>query len=166
VNIPVGTQLAKVHVPILDLSHLQITENATVVWSDDQFIAGVAGIYNASKENNSVVFMIGSGSYQFVTTGETANNTCVAVPEYSNATLNCPTGLVFSEILFASFGTPTGGCSTPAFGKCDAGSSFMVVENMCLGKESCTVPAQDTVFGDPCLGTLKNLIIQAVCNIP
>jgi hypothetical protein len=64
-------------------------------------------------------------------------------------------------VRFASFGTPTGSCATtlavdPA---CNANTSVAVVTAACVGKSSCSVLAEDTVFGDPCPNVPKSLAI-------
>jgi hypothetical protein len=68
----------------------------------------------------------------------------------------------FTEVLFASFGTPTGSC--PAFTRsptCDSNSSLAVVTQACIGKSSCTILASNGVFGgDPCVNTVKSLAVS------
>jgi len=39
-----------------------------------------------------------------------------------------------------------------------------VVTSACLNKATCTVAAQNSVFGNPCVPSRKRLYIQAVCN--
>jgi len=92
---------------------------------------------------------------------------CSAVPENSNATLTCNAGVI-SSITFASFGTPNGQCGNFSINTdCDASDSVSIVSKNCVGKSSCSVPATDTVFGDPCFGTVKRLYIQvAGCAFP
>jgi hypothetical protein len=78
--------------------------------------------------------------------------------------LDCGSGYI-TEILFASFGTPNGECG--GFGvnnSCHASTSIPIVESMCLGQSSCTIVPTDSVFTDPCYGTLKRLYVQAQCS--
>ena len=42
-------------------------------------------------------------------------------------------------------------------------SSLNVVEGSCKGKKTCTVPANNNVFGDPCGGTYKYLEVSWKC---
>ena len=100
-------------------------------------------------------------------TWECNNPTCDYVPENSIATVSCPSGNI-SAITFASFGTPVGSCANgfeinPA---CNNVDSVSVVSSLCLGQQSCSVLASDTVFGDPCYGTVKALAIQVACSGP
>ncbi len=45
-----------------------------------------------------------------------------------------------------------------------------IVQNACVGRNSCNVWASNSVFGDPCFGTYKRLYIvgkcSAACNPP
>lgn len=68
---------------------------------------------------------------------------------------------------FASFGTPSyteGACSALGVGSCHAGSSVAQVEYYCLGQETCSVPATDSTFGDPCYDTVKSLAAEVICT--
>lgn len=88
---------------------------------------------------------------------------CAVVNESSNLSLACPRGEI-SSIQFASFGTPTGACGAFAESACHAISSTMVVGDACLGNATCTVPATTDAFGDPCVGTMKQLAVEAECR--
>jgi hypothetical protein len=75
-------------------------------------------------------------------------------------------GAVISEITFASYGTPEGYCGNYSVNAtCHAPNSSVIAETYCLGKQSCTVPAITPLFGDPCVGTYKKLVIQARCSV-
>jgi hypothetical protein len=78
----------------------------------------------------------------------------------------CAGGNTISEVLFASFGTPTGSCAAGTLAvdsACCANGSRAVVEEACLGKAACSVPATVATFGDPCGGTLKRLAVRVRC---
>jgi hypothetical protein len=94
-----------------------------------------------------------------------ADTACVSMPERNDATLACPTGKVIGGIDFASYGTPQGPCGSFTKSSCDAASSSPVVTTACVGKASCTVPAANATFGDPCSGTAKRLDVQAHCVV-
>ena len=47
---------------------------------------------------------------------------------------------------------------------CNAGNSLAAVSNRCVGRQSCSVPAENEIFGDPCLNKVKRLYIQATCK--
>jgi len=92
-------------------------------------------------------------------------------PPVPQMTLACAPGGVINKIDFASFGNPLGSCGNFAQGSCHAPTSQVVVEKLCLGKSTCTIPADLTIrdtnsplvqmFGDPCEGTQKWLAVQA-----
>ncbi|KAL2346041.1 hypothetical protein Fmac_000041 [Flemingia macrophylla] len=85
------------------------------------------------------------------------------------ATLECEAGMKIVAVEFASFGNPSGYCGDFAMGSCNAPATQQIVEQQCLGKESCTVAVNRAVFNqngmDLCPEmTVKNLAIQARCS--
>ncbi|KAG6388654.1 hypothetical protein SASPL_150086 [Salvia splendens] len=79
--------------------------------------------------------------------------------------LRCPPSKNISNILFASFGSPSGDCSSYAPGRCHSTSSSAVVERACLGRRKCSVPWSYRSFGgDPCPGVSTHLLIEAECQ--
>lgn len=46
---------------------------------------------------------------------------------------------------------------------CVSPNSKAIISNYCLGKQSCSIPANNSVFQDPCEGTLKYLEVDYVC---
>jgi hypothetical protein len=90
--------------------------------------------------------------------------TCATANEGSSVTLTCPTGQTITAIDFASYGTPNGSCGSFTTSGCDAATSVSTVTNTCKGLNSCTVQANNGVFGDPCYGTYKRLYVQAHCQ--
>ena len=71
-------------------------------------------------------------------------------------------GILFSSVVFASFGNPiiTGGCGKFEKGTCDSAKSEKIVKALCVGYSSCIIPISKTVFGDACFGTFKILAVQ------
>ena len=81
--------------------------------------------------------------------------------------ITCPQQSVIQSIDFASWGTPTGSCGAFKYGKCHAANSINVSQELCLNKNSCSIPVNATTFnGDPCFGTVKQFDIQLKCSIP
>lgn len=106
-----------------------------------------------------------SWSYYCVPGGNNNNTgTCGQASEGSNLSLSCPSGQVIGGITFASYGTPTGSCPKFATGSCHASTSKSKVESLCLNKQSCSVSASNSVFGDPCSGTRKGLAVVFSCR--
>jgi hypothetical protein len=93
-------------------------------------------------------------------------NVCATANENSNANVAAPAGSAFVHIVFASYGTPNGVCGAFIFGACHATTSFGVAENYLLGNNTAVIPATNGVFGDPCVGTVKRLYIEAVYAEP
>lgn len=79
--------------------------------------------------------------------------------EGSDLTLTAPSGNKFTEVLFASYGTPTGSNGLYRISSCNSESSIQEVEEVFIGKNSATISADNGVFGDPCGGTYKHLAI-------
>ncbi|CAK9313579.1 unnamed protein product [Citrullus colocynthis] len=79
--------------------------------------------------------------------------------------LSCPTKKNISNILFASFGTPSGDCQSYSIGMCHSPSSRAIVENACLGRAKCSIPISNLNFrGDPCPHVTKTLLVDAQCT--
>lgn len=87
---------------------------------------------------------------------------CGTANEGGSVTLTAPPGMVFTSVTFASYGTPNGSCGSFTTGTCDAANSKSIVEAILAGNNSATIDASNTVFGDPCGGTVKRLYIEAV----
>ena len=79
--------------------------------------------------------------------------------EGSDLTLTAPNGNEFTEVLFASYGTPTGSNGLYRTSNCDSSSSITEVQVAFIGKTSATISADNGVFGDPCGGTPKHLSV-------
>lgn len=84
------------------------------------------------------------------------------VNENGTLELAAPDGFVFSEVLFASYGTPNGQNGRWAIGNCHAQNSVSIVEQYVIGQNYASVPANNSVFGDPCGGTPKRLAVTAL----
>jgi hypothetical protein len=165
-TIPVNSQ-AEIHVPKLGLSNVVITENTKVVWQNNMYVPGDAGIISGRDANTEVVFMTGSGTYEFTTTGAASEVSCFLLKEGTVGQLSCADKeAVISMVKFASFGNPFGTCDSQiGYGSCHAGSSVHVIENTCLHKNSCAISVDDFTFGDVC-GSIdeRQLAVELVCS--
>jgi hypothetical protein len=75
-----------------------------------------------------------------------------AIDKPAGLTLSCASGVI-SEVVFASFGQPTGTCGNLSINPhCHNPNSSAVVADLCVGKASCDVAATMRQFGgvDPC----------------
>ncbi len=140
-----------------------ITKNISVALDGNgQVTIAPSQVDNGSSDNcGTVTLAFRSGSTTSVTTG----TICGTADENGNLVLTAPAGGVITSINFASYGTPTGTCGSFVLGACNATTSKTVVEGYALGKNSVTIPATNTVFGDPCVGTYKRLYVQATYQI-
>ena len=93
-------------------------------------------------------------------------SSCLHVSEGLTALPTCSSGVI-SAIEFASYGTPNGGCDPgyQANSSCHAEGALSIVAAACLGQTSCTILADNSVFGDPCIGVEKALAISILCSI-
>ncbi|KAG6539272.1 hypothetical protein ZIOFF_004434 [Zingiber officinale] len=79
--------------------------------------------------------------------------------------LKCPEGSSVSSITFASFGNPTGTCSSYRRGSCHYPSSVSVTEKACLHKNKCSIAFKGESFTeDLCPGTAKAMAVEAACS--
>lgn len=76
-----------------------------------------------------------------------------------NLTLSAPDGNVFTEVLFASYGTPTGSNGLYRTSQCHSELSVQEINNTFIGQSSGTISADNGVFGDPCGGKYKYLTV-------
>ncbi|GFY98543.1 beta-galactosidase 15 [Actinidia rufa] len=93
-----------------------------------------------------------------------AGTVCGNAYESNNMELSCQ-GRPISAIRFASFGDPKGTCGSFEKGSCEGRNNAMsIVQNACLGKESCSIQASEDVFGSTnCSDISKRLVVEAVC---
>ncbi|KAM3344125.1 beta-galactosidase 13 isoform X1 [Capsicum galapagoense] len=86
----------------------------------------------------------------------------------SGAHLNCPDNKIIEKVEFASYGNPDGACGNLVVGNCNSASSLRVVEEKCLGKNSCKIPIEREVYDepskDPCPNIFKTLAVQMKCG--
>ncbi len=76
---------------------------------------------------------------------------CRNVGQNFSVDLSCQQGGgVISKVDFASYGTAAGPCGDMKQGTCHAANSSDIVERACIGKQECSIPVTDDLFGDPC----------------
>ncbi|XP_078667374.1 L-rhamnose-binding lectin CSL3-like [Branchiostoma floridae x Branchiostoma belcheri] len=78
--------------------------------------------------------------------------------------LSCSSGMI--HITAALYGRKqTGICSGPALTtNCESSTSLSTVKSKCEGHSSCSVQASNSLFGDPCQGTVKYLEVTYKCG--
>ena len=95
-----------------------------------------------------------------------AATVCGTAAENSSLTLTAPAGATFTNLDFASYGVANGSCGTFSLGSCNATTSYSVVQTACVGRTTCTIGANNGTFGDPCVGTYKQLFVQLTSDAP
>ncbi|XP_056096482.1 L-rhamnose-binding lectin CSL3-like [Rhinichthys klamathensis goyatoka] len=107
-----------------------------------------------------------STSFAYLSAGAEAKRTQIC--EGGSAYLSCDLG--FIKVIKANYGRTDH--KTCASGKpanqlsnkhCFRKTSLYTMSNRCDGRKSCTVPAVNSVFSDPCVGTYKYLDVSYVC---
>ena len=81
------------------------------------------------------------------------------VNENGNLTLTAPAGTQFTSVAFASYGTPDTNSTPYTQGACHATNSATIVGNAFIGLNTASIGVNNSVFGDPCLGTGKKLAV-------
>ncbi|RDY03088.1 hypothetical protein CR513_13361, partial [Mucuna pruriens] len=88
---------------------------------------------------------------------------CGNAHENKSLELSCH-GRPISAINFASFGNPQGECGAFSKGSCESKSDVLsIVQNACLGKESCSFDVSENTFGPTSCGDMvKRLAVEAI----
>jgi hypothetical protein len=137
-----------------------VTKNIAVsLDANGQAVVLPSQVDNGSSDNCGAVTL----SFRTTTTTSSVatGTVCATADENGNLVLTAPSGGIITAINFASYGTPTGICGSFSLGACNAANSKTIVEGYALGKNTVTIPANNSVFGDPCVGTFKRLYVQA-----
>ena len=83
-----------------------------------------------------------------------------SVNENGSLTLSAPAGKVFTNVSFASYGTPSGSGGNYTLGACNAATSNSVISDLAIGNSTMTVVANNATFGDPCVTSSKALAVK------
>jgi hypothetical protein len=122
-------------------------------------VTGHAALPFATTTYGSIV-----GPYAVSWANNSARQCVAGAGESTTPAFTCPGATVIAAVQFASYGTPTGACGAFAVGSCNAANSTAIVQALCVGKQTCTIPVGDAEFGDPCFDTVKVFSGQVVCS--
>ncbi len=64
VTVP-GNAIAKVSVPTMGWAKATVSEGGKCIWKNGAFVEGVAGIWGAAGDAQSLTFDVGGGAYNF-----------------------------------------------------------------------------------------------------
>ncbi|XP_078602190.1 uncharacterized protein LOC144876595 isoform X2 [Branchiostoma floridae x Branchiostoma japonicum] len=100
--------------------------------------------------------------YKIIRRGSLQNE---LVCEHQTVSLQCPDGQQI-RVVSASYGrTDETVCGGPVHTtRCSSRTSLSVMKKECDNQQSCVVSAENSVFGDPCVGTFKYLEVQYACD--
>jgi hypothetical protein len=79
--------------------------------------------------------------------------------ENGSLTLTAPAGTQFTSVAFASYGTPDTNSTPYTQGACHSTNSATIVGNTFIGLNTASIGVNNSVFGDPCVGTGKKLAV-------
>ncbi len=139
-----------------------ITRNITVsLDANGSVTVTPAQVDNGSNDNCGAITL----AFATTSTSATTGTICATANENGILELTAPAGAIITAINFASYGTPNGTCGSFTLGSCNATNSKSIVEGYALGRNSFTIPANNSVFTDPCYGTVKRLYVQATYQL-
>jgi len=129
-------------------------------------------VYEAPKYNfESATFSAQEGggtnttNVVTVTRGGQTMEVSGTVGEGGTLNLNAPPGFTFTAVQFASYGLPTGAPGSYMIdSNCHSTTSEQEVANVFLGTTGGSIQADNSVFGDPCPGTVKRLSVTLIAS--
>ena len=91
---------------------------------------------------------------------------CTTIEEFRHDSIACPPGTVIDQILFASFGNPTGACGDMQEGSCHGLGTRARLSMKCIGHSSCFIAVTNEALGNECPFTKerKVLKVEALCR--
>ena len=143
-----------VAIPVPGLATPTVSESGSVVWDGAGFVRGVLGVTAASMDagDATIVFVVGSGSYSFVTSAASAKGSFLDLGRESmvlsgcNRTLECPVGSTIARIVRAGL-ADAGSFSSfkeEHFGRLALRSRYLmahVLDQQCRGRSACSLDA-------------------------
>ncbi len=146
---PAGSDEEEIQITVGDTQRpTLLTKNITATLSAGGAVSVVPADADGGSTDNGGAFTL-----RFAVYGEVA--------EGGTLTLTAPAGAVFDGVVFASYGTATGTNGNYATGGCHAPGTKALVENALLGRNTGSISATNGLFGDPCGGTFKKLVVVA-----
>ncbi|XP_027902823.1 beta-galactosidase 13-like [Vigna unguiculata] len=164
---PIGkpTQ-SEFHIP---RSFLNPQDNLLVIFEEEPLAPGQVEILNVNRD--TICSFIAESDPPNVNSWVSRRGNFHPIVPYlgPQASLMCPPGKKIMTVEFASFGNPSGYCGEYILGTCNAAATKQIVEQECLGKETCSITLNRAVFNqngaDPCPNILvKTLAIQVRCS--
>ena len=127
----------------------------------DNFRAGPpGGAYSAAEADALVATAVAGGG------PPPASPFCGEVLNLDTMDLQCADAGATLHVLYAEYGTPTGaGCGSWAKNPaCTTPNASAIVQGLCEGRNSCSIPFTTAEMGDPCYNVVKHGYVQASCS--
>ncbi|KAL5788850.1 hypothetical protein ACOSP7_005799 [Xanthoceras sorbifolium] len=152
------------HIP---RSYLKPSDNLLVILEEEEGVRP-EDIEVVTVNRDTICSYIQEGSPAPVTDWEIKANVFRQVGDGKTVSqLKCPISKEIVAVEFASFGNPIGSCGSYMHGDCNSSISKKVVEQLCLGKNSCVIPVDRAVLddkkSDACADTRQILAVQVKC---
>ncbi|GAU22241.1 hypothetical protein TSUD_227770 [Trifolium subterraneum] len=95
----------------------------------------------------------------------TVGSICGYGVDGTNIEFKCPDGKVFSKVEFASYGDSKGKCGSFVRGEWFAQDSTSIIQNLCIGEQTCHTHVGGTEFNLNMVGSDgSRLAVQLVCD--
>ena len=107
-----------------------------------------------NKPCSTIQSKVSNGSYSL-----SENMIWAVADEGWELSASAPGGGKFTQVIFASYGNPSGMDGQYTQGWCHANNSILKVSQAFVGQSSASIGADNGIFGDPCGGTYKRLYI-------
>ncbi|MFV8351851.1 beta strand repeat-containing protein, partial [Flavobacterium sp. XS2P14] len=175
-NTIITTNLMVVAGVKMNLNAINTHQTGTLTLGGDGALLSTWGASNTGASNGNNIYFTGPGRItvtgtppyprienNFASYTSGASGTVGAsYPEGATSSpVTAPDGLVFINVNFASYGTPTGTSPNYVLGACHALTSITEVNKVILGVTTGKVPTFNGAYGDPCGGTPKRINVVA-----
>jgi len=91
---------------------------------------------------------------------------CAVRDQDDNVTkITCPSGLIVSDVRFASYGNPGGSCGSYTVGSCHASNSMNIISSECLNQTTCSLTFSRVIFDlSECHDEAMQLYAEVLCS--
>lgn len=106
------------------------------------------------KPCSTIQSKVSNGSYSL-----SENMIWAVADEGWELSISAPSGGKFTQVIFASYGNPSGADGQYTQEWCHASNSILKVSQAFVGQSTASIGADNGIFGDPCGGTYKRLYV-------
>jgi len=142
----------------LKIDNTELLDNSEFAYGEESWISSagwqLCHATQGDKPCSSIASRVSNSNYSFQ-----SNMVWGTANEGGTLSLAAPGGGEFTQVVFASYGTPSGVDGQYTQGGCHSQLSILKVSQSFFGKSSSSINANNGVFGDPCGGTYKRLYV-------